>query len=152
MFGQMKYAEAVAKAEHLIAVGQTRVWVDENDPDLPWQKVSSVEAGGGYRFNGPTGVRLTVNEAGLELHWSVDFEKREANGQGYSLFDRDRLRDVMLKLPRSTRIKFAAFFENEVLPDLQKRTNEYREALNKQADSEDCVRGLIAFGRQQEAA
>lgn len=152
MYGQVKYADAIAKAKNYIAIGQTRIWLDEADPELPWQKVDAIETGGGYRFNGPTGVRLTVNEAGLELHWSVDFEKREANGSGYSLFDRDRLRDVMMKLPRSTRIKFAAFLENEALPDLVKRTNEYREALNKQADSEDCVRGLIEFGRRQEAA
>lgn len=152
LYGQMKFADAVAKAEHLIAVGQTRVWVDDKDPALPWQKVDAIEAGGGYRLNGPTGVRLTVHEAGLELHWSLEFEGRDANGRGVSLFDRDRLRDVMMKLPRSTRVKLAAFFENDVLPELAKRTDELREALNKQNDSEDCVRGLIEFGRRQDAA
>lgn len=152
MIGETTYKDAIAKAAHYIAIGQTRIWLNASDPDLPWHLVDVVGAAGSYRFNGPASVRLTAHEAGLELHWYVDFEGRDSNGMGFSLFDRDRLRGVMMKLPRSTRIKFAAFLENEVLPDLQKRTDEMREAMNKQNDSEDCVRGLIDFGRREEAA
>lgn len=34
-----------------------------------------------------------------------------------------------------------------IMPDLQKRTEEWRGYLNRQQDSEDCVRGLIAYAR-----
>lgn len=152
MLGQMTYKEAIAKASHLIAVGMTGVWLDEKSDSLPWGLVDAIETGGGYRFNGPTGVRLIVNEAGLKLHWYVEFEGRDANGRGVSLFDRDNLRSVMLKLSPKARQMMADFFEEKVLPDMEKRTAEIRASLNLQTDSEDCVRGLIVFGRQKAAA
>jgi len=64
------------------------------------------------------------------------------------MFDRDRLRDITLKLPPAARKLFADMLEREVLPPLAKRTGEIREALRSQADSEDCVRGLIAFAEE----
>jgi hypothetical protein len=115
------------------------------DGDYPWTIASDVEGGSSYRFNGPAGVYIIAKANGLTFKWNVDFEKRDANGKGYSLFDRERLRDVAMKLPPPVRYKFAEFLRDSVMPDLEKRTAELRDAMNKQIDSEDCVRGLIAF-------
>ncbi|MCK1322105.1 hypothetical protein IVA94_14635 [Bradyrhizobium sp. 156] len=148
----LNYQQAIDKSEHLIAIGQTTIYL--RDGTYPWAVASDVEVGSSYRFNGPSSVYIISKLQGLTFKWSVDFEKREANGAGYSLFDRERLRDVMMKLPEPARRRFAKVLRDAVMPDLEKRTAELREAMNKQIDSEDCVRGLIAFaeGREQAAA
>lgn len=152
MLGDMTYEQALAKKEHLIALGRTDVYLYNRDDTgyRPWDKATDIEAGGGYRLNGPIGVRIIAEVDGLKFSWSVDFEKREANGHSYSMFDRDRLREIMRKLPTSTRRKFGRFLANEVLPCLEKTTAEWRERLNMQVDSEDCVRGLIAFAGESQ--
>lgn len=139
--------EVLKNAEHYIALGQTDIYLDSDDPDLPWSEVTKVEAGAAYRLNGPISFYCIAQKHGLTLKWSVDFESRDANGKGYSLFDRDRLRMTMQKMPAEARKSLARFLEKEVLPGVEKVTREYREYLNKQMDSEDCVRGLIAFAR-----
>lgn len=143
MHGDMTYEFALSNSDHLIALGQTVVYL--RDGNVPWVVASDVEVSGSYRFNGPTGMYVIAKVQGITFKWSVDFELREANGHGYSLFDRERLRDVGRRLPEPARRKFAQLLREKVFPDLQKRTNEMREAMNKQVDSEDCVYGLISF-------
>lgn len=142
-------ADVLAKADHLVALGEIDVYLDDDDPDLPWAEVSRIEKSRGYRLNGPTGFYAIADKAGLRLKWSIDFEGRDANGQPVSLFDRDRIREVMRKLPRRARLELASFLETEVLPGIEKTTAEWRGYLNKQIDSEDCVRGLITYARQE---
>jgi len=134
---------------HLAAVGETDILIDA--ATAPWDKATKVVSGGAHRFCGPVGIYVVAQEGPITIRWSVDFEYRDANGKGVSLFERDRLRDVMRKLPPKARQSFADFLSAEVMPDLEKRTGEIREALNKQSDSEDCVRGLIAFASQKTA-
>jgi len=142
----MTYARAIELAEHLIAIDQTTVYL-RDDSFFPFDKVTGVESGSSYRLSGPSSCYLIAEDAGLIFKKSVEFEGRDANGRGVSLFERDRLRDVMMRLPDGARAKFARMLENEVLPGMQARTAEIREALNNQLDSEDCVRGLISFAR-----
>lgn len=149
MYKQFTYTQAVEKAAHFIALNQTTVHIDDAAPDTPWDRAHSIECGGSYRFNGPTNFYVIAEAAGLTFKWSVDMEGRDANGRGVTLFDRDRLREVARKLPFVARIELAAFFQDKVMPDLKKRTAELREAMNKQIDSEDCVRGLIAFFEEE---
>jgi hypothetical protein len=144
----LTYEQALKHAEHLTALGQTTVYL--RDGNYPWAIASDVEAGGSYRFNGPAGVYIIAKVRGLTFKWNVEFEKRDANGKGYSLFDRERLRDVAMKLPEPARDAFAKFLREQVMPDLEKRTAELRAAMNQQIDSEDCVRGLIAFAETGE--
>lgn len=148
LFGRATYKEALEKAEHLIALGETRVHLEKGDATFPWHNVSDVEEGGAVRLSGPTGVYPIVRQAGLSLYYPIDFEGRDANGRGVSLFDREYLREVMLKLPMPARRKFAELLERRVLPIMAQRTKEIREAFKSQNDSEDCVRGLIYFGQQ----
>lgn len=144
-------ASAIENAEHLKALGQTKVRL-RSDEGFPYDRVERVEAGGSWRLNGPSSVNLIAEQDGLRLSLSVDFEPHEANGSGQSQFDRGRLRDLMLKLPEAARQSFADVLHDEVLPPLKQRTAEYRKALNLQADSEDCVLGLIEFARGRETA
>lgn len=142
-----KIGNVLKNAEHYTALGKTDIYLDSKDEDLPWGDVVRIESGGGYRLNGPTGFYAIAEKNGLTLRWSVDFEGRDSNGKGYSHFDRDRLRMTMQRLPAVARRELAKFLEREVLPGVQKISAEYREYLNRQLDSEDCVRGLIAFAR-----
>lgn len=146
----MTYEKALYMADHLKALGETTVYL--RDGEYPWMIANSVEVSGSYRFNGPVGMYVIAEVDGLTLKWSVDFELRDANARGYSLFDRDQLREVARKLPEPARRKFAKLLREKVMPDLEKRTSELREAMNKQIDSEDCVRGLIAFAENREKA
>lgn len=147
MTGRMTFKRALELAEPLKQVGSADVYLDDDDPDLPWDLVSGVEAGCAYRLGAPAGVKFTVEHpTGLTFRWEVRFENRDANGHGISLFDRSRLREVMMKLPAAARKRFVAFLDAEVLPALRKSSDELRNAMNAQIDSEECVRGLIEFG------
>lgn len=144
----MTYSEALRVADHLIALGDTTVYLRDGGADFPWDKATGCSAGSSYRLNGPSACYIIAEDAGLTFKLNIEFEGRDANGRGVSLFERDRLRDVMLRLPEKARAEFAEMLEDEVLPGLEKHSRELREAMNSQLDSEDCVRGLIAFAAQ----
>lgn len=138
------YRRACALAEHYLAIDQREIWLDENDPDLPWDKVTSVKAGGGYRLNGPTGVRIEANDpAGLSFLWLVDFEARDANGSSTNQFDRVAMLNMARRLPPHVREKFAQFLTDEVLPAVQQRTAEFEEQMKKQRDSLEILQSII---------
>lgn len=145
MTGKSTFKHALANKEHYIALGMDTVWLDDGADDLPWSSVTRVGPGAGYRFAGPCGARFSAVIDGLTFTWCVEFEGRDANGKGVSMFDRPRLRKTIARLPPAARFRFASFLLEEVLPDLSKRTEEVRESLNAQEDSMDCVRGLIRF-------
>lgn len=144
MLHNMTRAEALENAIALKALKHTDVYLRDS-ADFPWDRVTGIEEGGAYRFSGPSGLYIVAEEDGLRFKLNFDFEGPDANGRGVSLFDRDRLRDLVMKLPPSVRPKLAKFMRDKVLLDLEKRTSELRDAMNKQWDSEDCVRGIIAL-------
>ena len=147
----LTFAKAVAQAEALKALGKTDVYLasyTEDEKNFPWSLVTKVEAGGSYRLNGPVGARCVApHPSGLTFTWSFDFEWPRANGASRSQFNRAYLREIMDRLPGSARKEFAQFLVAEVLPGLEKNTAEWRTALNEQLDSEDCVRGLVAYAK-----
>lgn len=141
----MNFTKASSLAKHYRAIGQTTIFLDDDADDLPWDKVSQVEAGSGWRNGAPTGVRIVAVVDGMSYHWSADFEGHEANGKPASQFDRPVMRDVAMRLPEEARRQLGTILSEEVLPALTKHANEYRAYLNQQVDSQDAVRGLIAF-------
>ena len=143
------YRDVLHNAEHYIALGQTEIYLDSSDPDLPWGAVKSIETGGAYRLNGPTGFYVVAKEGRLTFKWNVDFESRGSNGEPVHLFDRKRLRDTMRKLPPAARLKLAKWLEKEVLPGVEKVTKEWQGYLDRQRDREDIVRGLILYGAEE---
>jgi hypothetical protein len=149
----LTYAEAIEKAEHLKALGETTIYLyREKAQDFPFDKVSRVEEGSSWRSGMPNSCYLCADVDGLTFKLNIDFEPASANGSSAALLDRDKMRELFIKLPPKARHSFAELLETQCLPAMVKRTSEYRAALNKQADSEDCVRGLIAFAREKEAA
>jgi hypothetical protein len=146
----MTYAEAIEKADAIKLIGDTTIYLNRSDDTLPWGKVIKVEDGSSWRLSGPSSAYMIAEDQGLTFKWSVEFEGLDANGRSVSQFDRPRLRDVMLKLPAPARISFADMLEKQVLSAIRTRSAEYRLALNTNVDSEDCVRGLIAFAREAE--
>ena len=152
MIHDLTYAAALEKADALKALGQTDVYLhDRNADGFPFDKVTRVEAGGTWRLSGPAGCYMMFDENGLTFRLSVDFEDRDANGKSVSMFDRDRLRDVADKLSPLGRAAFAKMLEAEVLPPMVERTEEWRKMIRQQTDSEDCVRGIIAFAKADAA-
>lgn len=152
MIHDLTYAQAIDKIGALKALGQTNVYIYDRCSDgFPFEKVTRVESGNSYRLSGPSSCYLMFDEGGLSFRLNIEFEGRDANGRGVSLFDRDRLHDVANKLSPEGRKAFADMLERTVLPPLAERTEEYRKALRQQADSEDCVRGIIAHAQQSAA-
>lgn len=142
----LSFAKALANKDALISIGQTEVYLyGDNAKDAPWDRATDIDVGGTYRLSGPACARVTAEIDGLKFSWSLEFEERGANGSSVSLFDRNGLREAMRKLPPKIRKKFGDLLVRDVLPAMQARTKEFREYLNKQIDSEDCLRGLIFF-------
>ena len=138
----LTYGMAIANAERLLAEGHDTVYID---PDgAPWNKADRVEVGDMCRFNSPVNFYVVACERGLTLKWLVEMESRAADGRDAYWFDRDRLREVALKLPHSARTSLASLLVKKVLPDVQRQTSKMRQKLNIQLDSEECIRGLIA--------
>lgn len=144
----LTYERAKELAEHLIAIGETTVYLHD-DTGFDYSKVVRVEAGSTYRLSIPVNAYLIAEDAGLTLKLSFNYEGYRESGKGTSMFDREKLRDVMSKLPDAARASFVAILRDKVLPEMVKRGNEYREALMRQDDSTDCVRGLIAMVEEQ---
>lgn len=148
MILDLTYQKAIEKAEHLIALDETDVYL-QNAEGFPFDKVSKVEVGSTYRMGLPTSYRFSVDEAGLCLHTSVDIEPWYATGSATTQIDRGRMRDLVSKLSPTGRRMFADALKREALPAILRRTDEIRASLNQQSDSEDCIRGMIAFAERE---
>lgn len=140
-------AEYVALADAYKAIGSTSIYLyQEPDDHALYGRVTKVEEGGSWRLGAPSSARVHAeHECGLTFTWSVEFEGRDANGTGASRFDRGRLREFVMKLPPAAVKSFSEMLAKTVLPAMATRTEEIRTALNRQLDSEDCIRGIIAF-------
>lgn len=149
----LTYAEAIEKAEHLKALGQTTIYLYREKQDgFPFDKVTRVEEGNSWRSGMPTSCYLIAEVDGLSFKLNFDFEPASANGASTHQLARDKMRELFSKLPAAAQRSFADLLESKCLPAMAERRAEYLAALNKQADSEDCVRGLIALAHQKEAA
>jgi hypothetical protein len=143
-------AEALAKAEHLKALGETTIYLYRGKGEgFPFDKVTGVEDGGTWRLGMPSSIYLYAEVDGLTFKLSVDLEQSDANGRGVAVIDRDKLRVLFTKLPEAAKQQFADMLESKCLPSIAERTTEIRATLQAQADSEDCVRGLIRLAREK---
>lgn len=143
------FTDCVRNAEHYLAIGQTEIYLDSSDGDLPWHLAVDCCAGGSYRLNGPSSARVTAaHESGLSFSWSFDFEGREANGTGVNQFDSASMLANAAKMPVAVREKFSAFLAREVWPAVYKRTGEVRDALRKQEESLQVLQSImVSVGR-----
>ena len=151
MLFDLTFSEAIAKAEHLKALGETTIYL-RNEEGFPFDKVHDVETGGTYRNGIPTSYYLYAKQDGLTFKLSFNIEPLSENGRGTTSIDRDGLRDLLLKLPQQAQNALAFSLQGNVLPELEKRSAELRLALRRQADSTDCIRGIIAQAMEARSA
>jgi hypothetical protein len=123
------YAEAIAKAPHLIAIGDTNIYV--HDGDFPIDKVARIEPGRSYRGGVPVDVYLVVEEAGLKIKKSFEFEDRSANGGELYQF-RDRVHQLMNKLPVDARESLRTHIREKLLPPMEKHRDELQAHYGRQ--------------------
>lgn len=63
------WREAVANAEHYLAIGQERVYIDGAEP--PWELVTHVDVGTAFSDGRPASLQFTArHRSGLELVWA----------------------------------------------------------------------------------
>ena len=145
MAGYPTFNDVVRLAPHYLAIGTTRVILDGRDSaDLPWDQVTEVSAGGSYRSSGLASCRMSAgHESGITFEWFIDFEKPEANGRGYQMFDTERLLAIAAKLPISARKKFSDLLRTEVLGNAEKLLAEQEGYMTIQRDGVAAIRALI---------
>lgn len=136
----LSFAECVKLAEHFKAIGQHSVYLHETKAGVPWQHVTKVEAGCGYRLGVPTGVSLTAEHpCGLVFNWSVDFEDFGANGTGVNQFDPAAVMGLAAMLPKSAQKQLASVLRDNVRPEVSKRLDEIRGAMLTQHQSLNAI-------------
>ena len=97
----MTYTEVKKKAAALRELGETSIYLEKDDPCLPWGHVTKVEPGGSHRLDIATSVvfHATCPETKLDLRWFFDIEGRDANGKGHYEIDAAACMEVTGKLP-----------------------------------------------------
>lgn len=126
-----KFSQVIALAEHYLAIGETEVWLDDEDPDLPWEFVSSVQTGGVHSFLGPRDVRFTaVHPSGLAFKWHAGLSPdRHGMVEEKPFFDVEAIAEMFERLPEDKRPGLAELIEKEVLPPLVKEIDKARSFL-----------------------
>lgn len=144
----LTYAKAIEVAEHLKAIDYGSIYLRDEDPHLPWHRVTKIGTGCTYRLSMPTSISFeATTDHGLDFRWSIDIETRDANGTGTTRINRDLLRDVSRKLTSPMRQKYAEYLQSAVLGAVEKQAAEVREALGRVEDSADCIRGIVAYAQ-----
>lgn len=139
-----RFSDIIPLAEHYLAIGETEIYLDGKDDDLPWGDVNRVTVGGSYRLNGPSSARVTAaHESGLTFSWIIDFEGNDANGTGVNQFSAENMLGAASKMPAAAAAKFSDLLVREVWPEVRKRTDEIRYALRKQEDSLSILQSIM---------
>lgn len=119
-------------AQNYKAIGQTEIWL-MRDQEAPWHLVTSMEDGASYRLSIPVSISLSAQDpvSGLTFNWSLDIEKREANGRGSYMFDVERLRSVREQLPQNMRARFHDLLAVGAMA-ARKQADEYQKFADEQ--------------------
>lgn len=136
------WQETAEKADSCIALGMTSIYLYNRGNDFPWHLASDCEEGGSHRLDIATSVRFKgKHESGLEFSWSFDIERDDANGSSEYRIDRDRVADVMSKLPTKTVKKFGLYLA-DCAAKIQKRGDEYQRSAERQFSDAHLLRVL----------
>jgi hypothetical protein len=137
----------VQLAPHYLAVGQKELYLYDRETtnDMPWGFVSEAEPGGGHRLDVATSVRIkAVHPCGLTFAWSVDIEKREANGHGYYVIDMELVRRIIAYLPAEARDGFRTYLRT-FANALTKNATEYRQVADREFAEAATLGDLAGF-------
>lgn len=137
------YAEVKAKAEHLKAIGEKEVYLD-NLVGAPWKFVTSVERGGSHRLDIYTSVWFRALEPaiGIPVRWAFDIELSSANGKGNYEIDVVGCREVLSELRPEMRAKFAAYLL-DAAKKVRKQAEEYTSIAFRENESADALEKAV---------
>ena len=103
---------AIKNAEHIRALGMESVYLRDGS-EKPWGLVTRMQSGGSHRMDIDTTVRFYAShESGIEFTWSVDIERREANGKSSYYIDAAGMAGVAARLPKAPRDQFLRYLSN----------------------------------------
>jgi hypothetical protein len=114
MMPELTYKQAIAKADSLRDIGQTRIYLSHKETDFPWQYVTDVKEGGSHRLEMSTSVRFTAKcpDSGLEFNWSFDIEPPTADGKGYYQIDTAACQQVTQQLKGPALMKWRNYLSS----------------------------------------
>ena len=135
-------AEHLSLKEHYKALGIERIYLRFEDGGLPWEYVTAVEPGGSYRHGTPVSVGFDAEVGGIVFRWSLDLEKRSANGTGYLQPDMEAIRTALAALPAARRREMLAYLA-QVHESIQKSADESQAHINAMYGSAAQLRALV---------
>lgn len=140
----IKWREAVEKAEAYKAVGQTSLYIERGD-DPPWGFVTRVGDGASHRLDIPVSITFEADHpCGLTFKWFWDLETRDANGRGGYQIDAPNVVRTLGRLAESPALDdFVAYLER-VANAIQKQGDESLAFAREQYAQERLLRALIA--------
>jgi len=103
------WTQAVAQAEHRIAIGATDVYLGSDAAtfdSLDWSKCVSMETGGSHRLDIATSVIFRFEDKGISGRWHFDIEPHSANGSNVYEIDVAGIQRILVVLPPSVRRAF----------------------------------------------
>ena len=137
--------EAVANAEHYLALGQTEIWLGHrSEVDRPWHLVTSMREGGSHRLDICTSVNfIAEHESGLQFRWSIDVEEEGSNGISAYKLNFPLVAQIVAALPEAPREQFRAYL-SDCADKVEARGREFMDAATKQFGDAVAFRQLAS--------
>ena len=149
---RLTFQDAVREAEALLRLGQAVVYLDDEDPGLPWGLVDSIEPGGTHRSGIQVNCITTApHPSGGTFRRFVTIESREADGKGYYMIDVAGCRRVAGLLPLKARREFGAYLA-DCAAKVAARGAEFLEVAQRQLRMGEDLRQLAAESSAPEVA
>lgn len=132
MFDEKKWREYVKLADHYKAIGQTKIYLMRDD-DHPWEFAIACEPGGTFRLSTPVTISFTANHvtSGLEFHWSLDLEQKDASGSGEFHIDTPHIVKALARLPKIVADQFREQLRITAIA-VRQQADEWRNAADRQ--------------------
>jgi len=140
------YEEATKQADHLLAIGETEIFLHTNPP---WKIATKCEPGGSHRLDLPTTVWFSGQDpkTGLDFRWSLDIEKDTANGKDYYEIDVERIRYALRELRGYALLGFRTYLA-DCLKKVMEKGNEIQGYADAQFTEAAQIRDLVKFHKR----
>jgi hypothetical protein len=139
----VKWREAIEKAEAYKAVGNTELYLNRDDTP-PWEFVTDVRDGSGWRNEIPVGVTfLAEHPSGLTFKWFWDLETPEANGKSGYWIDASRIAQTLELLKDSPALDDFIAYLNRAADAIKKTADQALDFAQKQYGQERLLRRMV---------
>lgn len=137
----MTYEKAIANANALKALGQTRVYLFDG-VKIPWEIAEHCEGGCSVRLGLRTSAQFSGTKDGITFNWSFDLESRNANGTGTTRVDIDYCKAVIDRLSGTALVEFRKYL-SDICVGLKKQGDEYQGYADAQYRDAAVLRALV---------